>query len=814
MKTIRTALTILALALMVASGEAKPISAAEAKAAVTRETKEMKALRGRTGKLTLAYTQMDAAAQPTLYVFNRGINDGFIVASADDEALPLLGYCNEGYFDITAIPDNMRYFLNEYEREINALREGLVIENANPRLNSFTFSEVKPLMGNILWDQKAPFNNKCVEKTSITNCATGCVATATGEIMYYYKYPIAGTGAHSYDDNGVTRQESFTSVIDWENMLPYYNDQSSAAAQKAVSDLLWEIGVASEMKYGKSSSATSTAAIRALLSYFKYDMGARDMLRDYHPLSEWKQMLYTELANRRPISYGGVTSDGGGHQFVIDGNDSDGLFHVNWGWSGHGNGYYSITALKATTEGIGGAGGNGYNYQQSAMIGLQPDQGSRQGDAGYVVVEQCVTDATTVAAGTSVEFDLGRISNRGPFTIDLQAAVGLFVDNTLVAVSDSRNITSLLSWYGMPGPNVVKMTLPELSYSGADVEFHPVYKVSGQSSSEWRLAGGKVPFGTIPARYGGGSNPYYQFLQQSVYHLSVTDLRINKAYAYYPSNLTCRVSNTGTLEFREDVTPVIYNTAGTSRIWECDPINFDVESGETVDMSFPVTINAFPGNYMLRLELADGSVLGASTFTLREEPAAAELTLDAFMMPYGDMVDDNHIVAVARVSNSGGYFNGQLCGLVCNEYGMGMKEYLGITNVEIDGGSYTVAIIDGNSTLPPGDYTLRIGYIEGNTIYTIYGTDDTLSFTITDGTGIEQIMTDGRVFKATPMPATDVVRVNAVNVKELRLYALDGALVAQSYLRDSLNISHIAPGGYVLQCVTADGIYTARIVKE
>lgn len=814
MKQLKALATITAALLAIGTAGAKPITAAQAKAAVLKEAKEIKALRNHTGRLTLAYTKLDTAEQPSLYIFDRPNGGGFIIASADDEALPLLGYTDEGSFIYNEMPDNMRYFLDEYANEIEALRDGRMVDDANQRLSSLTFNEVKPLLGSIAWDQKAPFNDRCPVLSGTQRCATGCVATATGQIMYYHKYPIAGTGAHSYDDNGTTRYDAFTDVIDWESMLPYYNDASSQAAKDAVSTLMWKLGVASEMKYGSTSSATSHNMLVGLVEYFKYDRGVIDYERARHPLGEWKQMLYDELAAGRPINYGGMTGTDSGHQFVLDGNDADGLFHINWGWAGRGNGYYSITALLPTTRGTGAGTGGGYNYKQSAMIGLQPDRGSLPADGLYVITEQCAPAGVgPYTAGTTVEFDLGRVSNHGSLTAQFSVAVGLFIDGNMEAVSEPYGL-NLQPWYGMPGPNIVKFTLPELSYySGKDVEFRPVYKMAGQTVDRWRIAGASVPVGIAAAYYNGGSRTY-RFTDDDKYHVGITGMGIAKAYAYYPSNLKFHMVNSGTLEFAEDVIPVVYDISGSTKVTSCDPFLIDLESGQSDDFVFPVTIEATEGNYLLCLELNDGTSLGSCYITLKPEPAKADLSLQSYSMPGGDRVTDNHIYAVATVHNAGGYFNGSICGMVCDEYGTAMKDYLGITNVEIDAGGTAAIVIDGVTTMPPGDYALHLGYIDGNTIYRIHGTDELLYFTLLDGTGIEQIMADGRAFKATPTPAVDVLHVNAVGVRELRLYAIDGSLVAQSYNSDTLNVSHIAAGGYVLECVTAEGTYTTRVAKQ
>lgn len=50
--------------------------------------------------LTLAYTsKADASGDNCFYVFNRGVDDGYVIVSADDRASAVLGYADSGTFD-------------------------------------------------------------------------------------------------------------------------------------------------------------------------------------------------------------------------------------------------------------------------------------------------------------------------------------------------------------------------------------------------------------------------------------------------------------------------------------------------------------------------------------------------------------------------------------------------------------------------------------------------------------------------------------------------------------------------------------------
>ena len=48
----------------------------------------------------------------------------------------------------------------------------------------FFNDRINPLLGQMVWGQGRPYNNKCPR-----NSVTGCVATAFGMIMNYWDYP-------------------------------------------------------------------------------------------------------------------------------------------------------------------------------------------------------------------------------------------------------------------------------------------------------------------------------------------------------------------------------------------------------------------------------------------------------------------------------------------------------------------------------------------------------------------------------------------------------------------------------------------------
>lgn len=161
-------------------------------------------------------------------------------------------------------------------------------------------------------------------------------------------------------------------------MLPQYASYEplnyTDAQAAAVAKLLYHCGVACEMDYGPSSGANVTPAI--LSTYFGYDSDLmQDLNRDVFTLAEWSQIMDKELTAKRPILYSGQSSDGG-HEFVCDGTDGNGLYHINWGWGGYQDGYFDVTILNPDKGGAGsGSAPDGYNQYCSMIIGITPDNG-------------------------------------------------------------------------------------------------------------------------------------------------------------------------------------------------------------------------------------------------------------------------------------------------------------------------------------------------------------------------------------------------------------------------------------------------------
>lgn len=297
---------------------------------------------------------------------------GFILISAEDRAVPVLGYNQTGRFSTQNMPDNIRFFLNEYHSEIVHLRNTLNIA-AHPSwqaVRNGDFSEflpnrpVAPLL-TTTWDQNWPYNSLCPTDNQGpgNHVYAGCGATTMGQIMKYWAYPTQGVGSHSYTHAtyGMLSANFGATTYNYASMP----NSLWFTANTNISTLLYHCGVALNMDYAPDGSGASVSAVRpAFINFFNYETTAQTVYKNGYTATSWDNTLKAELDGGRPIFYFGTDTSNGGHAWVCDGYQGTNYFHMNWGWSGSSNGYFYCTNLNPS--------GYAFNSNQGAVIGLRP----------------------------------------------------------------------------------------------------------------------------------------------------------------------------------------------------------------------------------------------------------------------------------------------------------------------------------------------------------------------------------------------------------------------------------------------------------
>lgn len=320
-------------------------------------------------ELKLAYTARTESGVTGAYVFTPANASGFVILSADDMAVPVLGYSSEGRMDADNLPPSLVWWLGEQAARIEYARaKGVDVPAERPYAPADM--TVVPVLMTTTWNQDAPYNND-TPLVAGTQSPTGCVATSFAQVMNYFKYPEKGEGTIRYSDSGVIRTLRLGKAFAWDDMLDSYSNGYTEDQAAAVAYLMKACGFSVEMGYGRyASGAQSYKLMNAAVNNFKYDKGTYYTVRELYSPDRWMRLIYDNLKNVGPVIYDGRSIEGG-HSFVCDGYDGNGYFHFNWGWGGMSDGYYVLDLLNPESQGIGGYEG-GFNNGQGALLGMQP----------------------------------------------------------------------------------------------------------------------------------------------------------------------------------------------------------------------------------------------------------------------------------------------------------------------------------------------------------------------------------------------------------------------------------------------------------
>ena len=387
------------------------------------------------------------------YIFNNE-DGGFVIVAGDNCATPILGYSTEGNIDPNNLPIQLQELLEAYAEEIqhavdnndqptdsiaklwDAYSRAPQSQNATAVVNALIVTT---------WNQYPRYNNKCPIDASLSDLgghpSTGCVATAMAQVMKYWEYPSKGYGSNSYrsEHYGTLSADFGSTAYNWDNMPNKLSSSTSSTQNNAIATLMYHCGVAVSMNYnsdGYGSSGANTldwgggraSAETALKTYFGYASTLEGKQRSSMSSSAWISLLKTELDNRRPMLYRGVSSQGG-HCFICDGYDSGNKFHFNWGWGGSSNGFYAITA--------GTSGCHEFAQDQCAIVGIKPKDGSSPAK-NYDLYMNTDLTATNTSGSTSSEPNAyyfgntisftAKVENNGTGTFDGYLKVGAFTD--------------------------------------------------------------------------------------------------------------------------------------------------------------------------------------------------------------------------------------------------------------------------------------------------------------------------------------------------------------------------------------------------
>lgn len=378
-------------ALMSQTVDAKVITVDQAKAVAQQQLAKTTKLIAPNAKMTLSYSAMSMKGAADYYIFNREGGQGFVIVAGDDLSTPVLGYSTTGSFDMNEAPEPLKLMLKDYQVRMEWLR--LHPEAAKGQSIKYDLQPygVYPICGEVHWHQFPPYNNNAPRSshalTSNGRCYAGCVPVAFSTIMKGLKYPSRGFGEFGYnymlDGQEVTAFAKFNDyTYNYSKMYNGYGEYASNA--QAVSELVYEVGVAFHTIYsGESSDALVRNVFRGMIAFFDFNSNIQYLQKNSYEynVQAWYDIMYNEIDNGRPIYYTGrrtIDNSGNpcniGHAFVLDGYDSNGKVHVNWGFQPEAyNTYFDWELLSPRSDYEYNAYDSGFNHEQAAIIGICPD---------------------------------------------------------------------------------------------------------------------------------------------------------------------------------------------------------------------------------------------------------------------------------------------------------------------------------------------------------------------------------------------------------------------------------------------------------
>ncbi|MDR0988612.1 MAG: thiol protease/hemagglutinin PrtT [Prevotellaceae bacterium] len=792
-----------------------------------------------------ASTRTGQTAEAAFYVYNRG-DAAYVIVSGDDRMRPILGYSHEGAFVTSSLPENMLGWLRQYRQAYGTLevRQPDIAEPLQQKPRAALAPSVSPLLGEINYNQDAPYNNDC-PVVGGGRSVTGCVATAMATILKFYHYPAQGIGQHSYElsSNKTTYWFDYgNTTFDWDNTLPQYQTGTPSQTQlKAIAQLMYACGVAVDMNYSPGSSgAMSFAVADALIDHFGYDANMRYLKRSYYSAPEWMELLKTELSEGRPVIYDGY-SPSVGHEFVFDGYDDGDLVHVNWGWGGSNNGYFEVSLLNPYSTGIGGgdSGEGGYVGDQGMILGFQPPKEGTVYTSEFILEDDVLLSQTTVAKGESFTMTLQNCFNVSTRFVSGQLGIIAQKDGT----RERLNITpyplsDLASAYGY-GRIPLEVQIPATMTDGT-YALYPASKE--QRDADWVPMRGGAGFQTQFTLVVSGTEcvitPFtlpFEVKSRLAGTLSVEQKLFGGRNGYF--NLTlANVSNrtgddfygqTGIAIQTAGENPTLTSFIATRDLWLKPGTEQQLNlSGLLVSNRAAVNTDLAEGEYLITPAVQWGNALyavGASQqVTVHFAYGTPALVVRNGRLEKNTLAVGESVKMLADFSLSGlgnVYSKTLYMGFFPASGGSSLAQHY--VNVQVEKNVPYAFEEMFDARLPVGDYVVVLcepqteGYNPNISVLQAY-------FSVTPATGIEQPAGDPSSLLIYDQPVGETLTLRAPGeATMIRIYDVGGQLVLQQQParaaddRYRLSVGHLPAGYYIVQVQTADGkSYRAKFVKR
>ena len=446
----RTLLLVLTVFTNILIANAEPITKARALSIATKYINNPK-LSNNTPKTRSS----QANEQPAYYIFTNPNDKKFVIISGESKLNELVGYGDKMIENPNDQPPYFKLFLKEYERVVKEVRTKATTTTPHRPIKR----KVEPLL-TCKWSQYDPFN-KYTPLSNGQHTPTGCVATATAQVMFYNKWPknrpqdyIASTG----DD------AKKSATYWWDEMKNTTNEMRTEQSQQAVGVLMYDIGKAVHMRYYiKGSDSNLQRACNALRD--KFDYTVRYLDKNFLPANEFLNEVMQEISDGYP-----VLVVGGPHAFVYDGYDEQGLIHTNWGWGGENDGYFDINIVTLNVSGF--ALNSGTFWDDISVVFAHPNDGKA---VPFKDIERGLDARTTTSftmdkteASRSESFS-AKIERLGSYS-SVKGELGVFSGKVALALYNDKN-ERVKIFDSTAGDQTWASIFTAMSFDVADINF-------------------------------------------------------------------------------------------------------------------------------------------------------------------------------------------------------------------------------------------------------------------------------------------------------------------------------------------------------
>ena len=396
-----------------------------------------------------------ANEQPAYYIFTNPNDKKFVIISGESKLNELVGYGDKMTENPNDQPPYFKLFLKEYERVVKEVRSKAATTTPQRPIKR----KVEPLL-TCKWSQYDPFN-KYTPLSNGQHTPTGCVATATAQVMFYNKWPknrpqdyIASTG----DD------AKKSATYWWDEMKNTTNEMRTEQSRQAVGVLMYDIGKAVHMRYYiKGSDSNLQRACNALRD--KFDYTVRYLDKNFLPANDFINEVMQEISDGYP-----VLVVGGPHAFVYDGYDEQGLIHTNWGWGGENDGYFDINIVTLNVSGF--ALNSGTFWDDISVVFAHPNDGKA---VPFKDIERGLDARTTTSltidkteANRSESFS-AKIEKLGSYS-SVKGELGVFSGKVALALYNDKN-ERVKIFDSTAGDQTWASIFTSMSFDVADINF-------------------------------------------------------------------------------------------------------------------------------------------------------------------------------------------------------------------------------------------------------------------------------------------------------------------------------------------------------